>query len=251
MFNKDKIKGFIAGVVSAVTIAGAVVAFAAASDVVFCGIKVYLDGIEKTLIAADGNVIEPMLYKGNTYVPLRAMANLMGAEVDWEHSTKSVFIGGKPVAQSTPLEAFAQNRVVDYFQIKTGNEAVFQLKDDSILCDNLLLLDYHTDGTVKPKSNLYKLNGDYTTLLAQAVMPWTVVGSDGKNVVIFNSVADDGSKEELARFELKQTEDPFEIEIDLTGVINLEIQWNDLTDKGDLKYSTDSIALYNLYLLAE
>ena len=75
---KERLKGFIAGVCVTAMIAGAATVFAQNIDAYIGGIKVYWDGVEKTLLDAKGDKVEPMIYEGTTYVPLRAMSNLMG-----------------------------------------------------------------------------------------------------------------------------------------------------------------------------
>lgn len=55
-------------------------------------IKVLLDGSELTLKSADGKVIEPFIYDGTTYLPLRAVAETTGAEVEWDGATNSIYL---------------------------------------------------------------------------------------------------------------------------------------------------------------
>ncbi|MBE7025837.1 MAG: copper amine oxidase N-terminal domain-containing protein, partial [Ruminococcaceae bacterium] len=97
---KAKMKGFILGVCVALILTSVVTAFAVGIDVHIGGIRIYWDGVEKTLRDANGEKVEPMIYNGTTYVPLRAMSQLLGKKVEWDQATTSVYVGGKPV-QST------------------------------------------------------------------------------------------------------------------------------------------------------
>ena len=81
---REKLKGFIAGVCVTAVLAGAATVFAQNIDAYIGGVKVFWDGVEKTLLDATGSKVEPIIYNGTTYVPLRAMSNLMGKDVDWE-----------------------------------------------------------------------------------------------------------------------------------------------------------------------
>ena len=57
------------------------------------GITVKLDGVEQPLYDAKGNRVYPVSYNGTTYVPIRAISSLLGVNVDWDGSTKSVLLG--------------------------------------------------------------------------------------------------------------------------------------------------------------
>lgn len=247
MLNKDKLKGFLVGVCSAALLAGAVTAFATTIDVTMAGVKVYWDGVEKTLLDADHNKVEPIIYEGTTYVPLRAMSNLMGKTVDWDQSTLSVYVGVKPVGATTPLDKLDQskiNRAGVYME--TGKDAYFQLKDETIQCSNLLLNS--ADGYYWQYYNIYVLNGNYSRLVGKAVMPYTSVGSSKENELIFYSVENDGTENEIKRYELKQTQDPVDVDVNLTGVTNLKIKWRDEDIRHD---SVGRIALYDVNLLGK
>ena len=63
------------------------------------GIKVMLHG--KNFEAKDeitGEKLLPITYNGRTYMPLRAVVEAAGIEVDWEGETQTVYLGDKPKA---------------------------------------------------------------------------------------------------------------------------------------------------------
>lgn len=232
--SKERFKGFLAGLFVALVIAGAVPAFAQSIDVAMGGIRVYWDGVEKTLLDGLGNKVEPMIYNGTTYVPLRAMANLLGKEVDWDQQSMSVYIGGKPVAATTPLDQFPKEKIDhESAKILTGTKAVFNLKDKEIQCSNLL-----EDSGV---NNIYILDGQYSKLVGKAVIPYTHVGSTEENYITFYSVGNDGTETEIISYDLKQTQDPIDIEVNLRGIENLKIRWGGRSPYG--------VALYDVSLL--
>lgn len=52
-----------------------------------------IDGAVQTFKDASGNTIRPLLYDGTTYLPLRAIGQMMGKSVDWNGNTNTVTLG--------------------------------------------------------------------------------------------------------------------------------------------------------------
>lgn len=63
---------------------------------VYTGITLYYDGVEVTPKDAGGNRVEPFLYKGTTYLPVRAVSDLLGVDIHWDGATQSVYLGDMP-----------------------------------------------------------------------------------------------------------------------------------------------------------
>ena len=55
---------------------------------------VVIDGKEKTFKDAQGDVVYPLLYNGSTYLPIRAIGEIMGKEVEWNAKTNTVTLSG-------------------------------------------------------------------------------------------------------------------------------------------------------------
>ena len=51
---------------------------------------IVVDGVEATFRDVNGNVVYPLLYNGSTYLPVRAIGELMGKSVDWDGATSTV-----------------------------------------------------------------------------------------------------------------------------------------------------------------
>ncbi len=64
-------------------------------SVIYDNIKILIDGVEYTAKDANGNVIEPFIYNGTTYLPVRGIANAFDKDVDWEPQTSTVILGSK------------------------------------------------------------------------------------------------------------------------------------------------------------
>jgi len=62
-------------------------------DVVYRDIKIYIDGNLIVPQDATGKIVEPFIYNGTTYLPLRAVGEALGKPVQWDGASNSVFIG--------------------------------------------------------------------------------------------------------------------------------------------------------------
>jgi len=56
------------------------------------GINIRVNGILFQPVDSRGNPVEPFIYAGTTYVPLRAISDLYGADIDWDGSTRTVIL---------------------------------------------------------------------------------------------------------------------------------------------------------------
>ena len=56
--------------------------------------EIVIDNTERTFYNADGAQVYPIVYDGTTYLPLRAIAEIMGKLVNWNESTKTVTLYG-------------------------------------------------------------------------------------------------------------------------------------------------------------
>lgn len=92
---KDKLRGVVAGMLIGTTLTGGAVFAATGSkaiEVIYKNIKVYKDNVLCELKDANGTVIEPFIYNGTTYMPVRGAANLAGMEVDWDGENNSIYL---------------------------------------------------------------------------------------------------------------------------------------------------------------
>lgn len=104
MINNDKIKGFVSGIcVTLILSSGVVFADSISKTVtaVYNNIKIMIDGEEITPRDVNGNVVEPFIIDGTTYLPVRAIASALGEDVDWNGETNTVYIGEKPKNKDT------------------------------------------------------------------------------------------------------------------------------------------------------
>ena len=83
-----------------------VTAFAAngskTAELFYRDIKISLNGNEITPKDANGNVVEPFIIDGTTYLPVRAVAGALGLDVGWDGDTNTVILSNEliPVSPS-------------------------------------------------------------------------------------------------------------------------------------------------------
>lgn len=98
---KDKLKGLIVGVtVGALMATSSAVAFTGVvqKELHYNNIKVTLDGKNVDTVTASGNYVEPFIIDGTTYLPVRAVANAVGLDVNWNQNTSTVELTTKSEA---------------------------------------------------------------------------------------------------------------------------------------------------------
>ena len=94
---KERGKGFIAGMLVSAVLAGTIGTAAATigSRTVkadYADIKITLNDSQITPKDATGATVEPFSVNGTTYLPVRAVANALGVDVDWNGDTSTVIL---------------------------------------------------------------------------------------------------------------------------------------------------------------
>ncbi len=64
-----------------------------AEDLFYGDISVVLDGTNVEMKDVNGNEVKPFIKDGTTYLPIRAMSNAFGFDVNWDNHTRTVFVG--------------------------------------------------------------------------------------------------------------------------------------------------------------
>ena len=69
---------------------------------------IIVDGVEQTFTDANGKRVYPLLYSGSTYLPLRAIGELMGKTVTWDGKTSTAALSGGEDSLVTDADTFGQ-----------------------------------------------------------------------------------------------------------------------------------------------
>lgn len=150
--------------VAAIFFAGGIYAKSATEkiEVKFDDIKVYKDNFLQELKDAEGKPVEPFIYNGTTYVPVRAAAELAGMKVDWVGATKSIKLWDK-IAKDTVY-------LVDVRPPHAGQDYKAYIKDKETFSMGSMdfkkgvKLGNDSSYTWKTSSAFFNLNGEYNEL---------------------------------------------------------------------------------------
>ncbi|WP_028549318.1 DL-endopeptidase inhibitor IseA family protein [Paenibacillus sp. UNC451MF] len=100
MFSSDKLKGFLLGTAVASIVLLSTSAYAGpvtqTISAAYSNIKLYVNGQQIIPKDSDGVVVEPFIYDGTTYLPVRAVAEALKQTVNWDQASNSIYIGRAP-----------------------------------------------------------------------------------------------------------------------------------------------------------
>ena len=105
------------------------------------GITIKYNGDVQEMKDANGNRVYPISYEGTTYLPVRAVSNMLGIEVNWDGATNTVWLGEGFVATPTepaPTETTERTAANNYgftvpagYHVEAGRkEGVYYLVND-------------------------------------------------------------------------------------------------------------------------
>lgn len=210
--KKEKIKGFVCGMVAGITAISVIPVMAQQVEknilASYRNIKIYADG--KLVNTNEDN--EAFIHNGTTYLPVRAIGETFNKAVEWEGATSSVYIGTRPATVATPsvmlndLEYFTRTLSVDDNLSSYGRDNIGNTHST---------VQYYGGGNIE-----YLLNGRYRRISGTVGLAdrdkdtsyTKVLKIYGDNKLLYTSP------------EIKGGVVPDSFNIDITGVINLRIE---------------------------
>jgi uncharacterized protein YuzE len=112
--------------------------------ITYCGIVLYIDGKRTSVIDSDGLKHEPFIYNGTVFLPLRALANTLGKNVDYDSKANTVFISDKEASENNDNA------------ISSNNEALVE-KDESEVSTPKANIKFYKKSTVPMLENITKV----------------------------------------------------------------------------------------------
>ena len=222
---KKRLQGLIAGVLIGTMLTSGIV-FAKniqeTINAVYMNVKLVIDGEEITPKDVNGNIVEPFIYNGTTYLPVRAIGEAFDKDVHWDGKTATVYVGDivKPAKEvflyDKPYKYCENSR--EYICGEEYHEFYFK-KDDSF--KNYIGFQFGTMGGGYRKSYVtYALNG-----LAKKVKG-TFVPPEGSKV--FDSTIKFYNESGKLLYQspvLNPSISPIKFEFDVSNCLELKIEF--------------------------
>ena len=239
-FNHNSIRSFGAGVLVAAVIAGSGLPAHALSalrqiNVSMGGISLYVDGKLQVPTDVNGNEVEPLIYAGTTYLPVRALTGMLtDKEVEWDSKTESVYIGLKPgEGQVVRAEEMTLYNKPSESVAYTGKDAQFKLLGETQMPFNR----YKWGNTIK-------LDGLYTELNGELVACQSRLEEKLATKLCIYAVDQYGTKNLIDSYEIKSGDDPISVHTNIRGCDYLYITFENWDVDG---YSSNGVGyLYNV-----
>lgn len=124
------------------------------ATIVYNNIKIMIDGTEYN------TEVEPFIYNGTTYLPVRAVANAFGKDVDWDAENSTVIIGSSDVDYLNKLP-YIDN---DY---ENCQKATVSLVKNGICLSQFGTSDLVRENKFPKQYVAYNLDGKYKKFVAE------------------------------------------------------------------------------------
>ena len=180
-------------------------------NVIYDNIKILIDGVEYTAKDANGNVIEPFIYNGTTYLPVRAVSNALGKAVYWDGPNYTVYLGDMGGKLEYPTVELEEMTSIAHEPYSTNK-----------LTDNY---DNKYERAIWNARNRYKfnylLNMKYSEFRATLYIP---KGTSSNEVGYLKIVAD--GKTVYTSPEMTKHSAPINISVNIKGCNDLKIEFS-------------------------
>lgn len=216
-----------------------------AIQVTYDNIKIYVN--DKLISPKDGNgkSVEPFIYDGTTYLPVRAISEALGKDVRWDGNTKSVYISEPKVID----ESMVWLNDLDYFNYQESRaENSWQVCDNDSFKDSTgnfcnrainigFFAVYKGDWTYTD----YLINKKYLNIKGKFALSFDSRSSTyngylkiyGDNKLLYTSAV------------MKGGVLPIDFDVDITGVEKLRLEvTNETQSLGSINYGLIDVALY-------
>ena len=167
-----------------------------------------------------GKKIEPFIYNGTTYLPIRAVGEALGKQVQWDQNTKTAFLGDGQVvtgevnkALTEIMKPFSKEKA----EVIAKDEYKTKLSLGGKEYNNGILFNSYT---YKKGHANFNLEGKYTNLTG-------LLGADQEGLTVKVDFIGDGKL--LQSFDVVGGQLPVNVNLNVTGVRLLEIkfEWTD------------------------
>lgn len=257
MKNNKLLKGFVILFSAIILTVGTIAASGSENvDIFFRNIKIMIDGAEYVPTNANGEVVEPFIMDGTTYLPVRAVANAFDKDVKWDGKNAVVYLGKEGrMEPDNRLDKLQYNMYVEGSERNDFTIINGKLTDvnNDIYTNGIMLFlshafsDYIVEDDEDEADSIvgYPLNGQYDSLSGRIVIPkeydiasWGKKDDCRRRMVSAWIYGDD----ELL-FSATGINDsmPFKFDVDVRGVNQITIK---VKSEGDCHVALTDLALY-------
>ncbi|MCL2366665.1 MAG: stalk domain-containing protein [Oscillospiraceae bacterium] len=209
-FRRLQLRGFMAGVIVTVILlstgTGALANTVTRNiSVIFRDIRLVVDGNPFTPRDAQGNVVEPFIFEGTTFLPVRAVSDALGVPVGWDGATSTVQLGrqlvGSPFFSTIQHFRYGGSSLTIGNAVSLGNTHA-----------NSLMIRWSSSGWRE-----YNLNAQWSTLTGDVLRLDRARAGAGTITFI-------GDGRELLVVTTNENQQPQNISVDVRGVLVLRIE---------------------------
>jgi len=211
---KKTLKGYLLGFISATLLLSCVTAFAANTttlyDVIANGVKIVVDGQKLNPTDVNGNKVEPIIYNGTTYLPVRAVANALGKAVYWDGPNYTVYLGDMDGKLEYPTVELEQMTSINHDMQSTD-----ELTDNYGNKYSRAVIDY-----IRSYKYEFLLGQKYSRFKGTLYVP---KGADSDRTNYLKIIAD--GKTIYTSPEMTRASSPVNINVNITGYNNVKIEF--------------------------
>ena len=185
----------------------------------FNNIKLVIDGVLIEPKDALGNSVDPFIYNGTTYLPVRAVAEAMDKTVSWDGSTSTVYVGGEVDKPAKEVTVFNRS------YIENSNATNFRSYEDKGSSYVGFML-YGPDGVqispnryTRSEFVVYPLNSAAKTFKGKFLPPENKSSAEA----VYKIYDESGNVLYQSPIMLHST-NPIDIEIDVSNCLSLKIE---------------------------
>lgn len=207
----------------------------------YMGIQIVVDGVAVTPKDANGNVVEPFVSEGTTYLPVRAVGEALDKEVTWDGDTRTVYIGQVPGAEEDWMTKLPPYQVNKGSEIYDGTDPKSTYTVGGVTkTSGITLLDPYFEHSSQGAYAMWNPNALYKS------MTFTIAHMNLNDPHYdYDGILDIYLDGELAAtYDLAWDGAPQTITVPLNYAASVKLELHGVEDNGDSAYT--SFALYDV-----